>query len=257
MICIGSSEVEQREFGDHALKIFLPPDIDTDLITWLYHDDAELFTLMCIKLHYHDKEFNLYMPYCPHARQDRVKNPEDVFTLKYFCEIINSLNFKSVIIEDPHSNVCTALLNNVVVVQPFAHVNEVIRRINDDGLVLFYPDAGAMKRYENAFDLPFAYGEKRRNWETGRVESLEIAGADIVKNNNVLIVDDICSYGGTFARAAKALKEAGANAVYLYITHCEDNIHKGSIFDEGNIEKVFTTNSIYTSIENYDKVVVL
>lgn len=257
MIQLGSFEIEQGHFGDNALRLYLPAFANTDTITWLYHDDSELFTLLCIKRHYPNQNFHLYMPYCPHARQDRVKHDEDVFTLKYFCEFINSLNFKSVIIEDPHSNVCTALLHNVKVIQPFEHVQHVIRSIGDDNLVLFYPDAGAIKRYENAFNIPFTYGEKKRNWETGRIEDLQVVNPEMVAGNNVLIVDDICSYGGTFARAAKALKEAGANAVYLYVTHCEDNIHKGAIFKEGNIERVFTTNSIYTGVENNGEVIVL
>ena len=58
-------------------------------------------------------------------------------------------------------------------------------------------------------------------------------------------MDDICSYGGTFHRAATALKEAGARKVYLYITHCENAIWRGKLPDSDLIEKVFTTNSIY------------
>jgi ribose-phosphate pyrophosphokinase len=61
----------------------------------------------------------------------------------------------------------------------------------------------------------------------------------------VLIVDDICSRGGTFVHTAKALKDAGAANVYLYITHCERTIFNGEIFSSGLIEKVFTTNSIF------------
>lgn len=41
---------------------------------------------------------------------------------------------------------------------------------------------------------------------------------EIVKERNVLIVDDICSRGGTFYHAANALKEAGAKNIYLYVT---------------------------------------
>lgn len=250
MIRLGSEVVGQSHFGDNALHLILPnPDGWT--ITWLYENDAELFTLICLRRHFDGIDMKLHMPYCPHARMDRVKNPEDVFTLKYFCEVINSLGFTEVTIEDPHSDVCVALLNNVKVITPENHVREVINMINDDSLVMFYPDKGAMKRYDGMLDLPFAYGEKKRNWETGRIESLEVVGAENVVGNAVLIVDDICSYGGTFAMAAKALREAGAAAVYLYVTHCEENIFRGKIFDENNIDHVFTTNSIYANREGW------
>lgn len=250
MIKLGSEVVGQSHFGDNALHLIMPnPDGWT--ITWLYENDAELFTVICLRRHFEGIGMKLYMPYCPHARMDRVKNPEDVFTLKYFCEVINSLNFNEVIIEDPHSDVCVALLNNVIVRTPEENVNKVINMINDDSLVMFYPDKGAMHRYEGMLDLPFAYGEKKRNWETGRIESLEIVNQECIEGNAVLIVDDICSYGGTFARAAKALRDAGASAIYVYVTHCEDNIFKGAIFEENNIDHVFTTKSIYRNAQKH------
>ena len=259
MIMLGTEVIPQDAFGDNALKTKFPRVPVTHTITWNYENDAELFTLICLVRHYHYvKDFVLRMPYVPHARMDRVKNPEDVFTLKYFCEVINSLNFFEVVIDDPHSEVCVALLNNVRVHTPEKNVKKVINMINDDSLVMFYPDKGAMKRYDGMLDLPYAYGEKKRNWETGRIEGLEIVGAENVKDNAVLIVDDICSYGGTFARAAQELHKAGAAAVYLYVTHCEDNIHKGDIFKDGIIDTVFTTNSIYTGKnDNTGGVVVL
>lgn len=261
MIELDGERITQDVFGDNALKLHLPAHHERlgHYITWKYESDVELFTLICLVKHYHwFKDTLLYLPYVPHARMDRVKNPEDVFTLKYFCEIINSLNFAKVIIDDPHSEVCVALLDRVEIHTPEANVKNVIERIGDDSLVMFYPDKGAMKRYDGMLDLPYAYGEKKRNWETGRIESLEIIGAENIVDNAVLIVDDICSYGGTFARAAKALREAGAAAVYLYITHCEDNIHKGDIFKDGNIDCVFTTDSIYTGKnDNTGGVVVL
>lgn len=266
MIKINNIKIEQNQFPDNSLFMrFNPWDVGTAkqiVIEWYYENDAELFTLICLKRHLEESfkrfEYVLRMPYCPHARMDRVKTSEDVFTLKYFCEVINSLHFDLVVIEDPHSNVCTALLNNVDVVTPKASVNKVIKMIDDDSLVMFYPDAGAMKRYSDLTDLPFAYGEKKRNWETGRIESLEVIGKENIAGNAVLIVDDICSYGGTFARAAKALREAGAVAVYLYVTHCEDNIHNGDIFKNGDIDCVYTTNSIYTGKnDNSNGVIVL
>ena len=255
MIKINDIKIEQNKFPDNSLFMRLNPwDIDqlTDTIRfeWYYESDSELFTLICAKRHmeqcFTKHIYSLYLPYCPHARMDRVKSPEDVFTLKYFCEVINSLKFDYVLVEDPHSNVCTALLNNVEERNPKANVDKVIKMINDDSLTLFFPDAGAMKRYSSLFDLPFTYGEKTRDWATGAISNLEIKNPELVKDNAVLIVDDICSYGGTFTRAAKALHEAGASAIYLYVTHCEDNIHNGNIFKDGYIDSVYTTNSIYT-----------
>lgn len=257
MIKLGDRIVEQNHFPDNSLFLRTPRDVETNLITWHYENDAELFTIICLRKHFANSAMSLYMPYCPHARMDRVKQSDEVFTLKYFCDIINSLNFKAVYINDPHSNVCTALLNNVVVYGTKVElaVSDIIQanRYKDgylgDKLVFFYPDEGAGKRYNGecgCHKLPFTTGFKKRDWRTGKIEKLVINEPDIVVGKDVLIVDDICSRGGTFLYSAKALKEAGANRIFLYITHCENTILEGELLTGGLIKKVYTTNSIFT-----------
>jgi ribose-phosphate pyrophosphokinase len=121
---------------------------------------------------------------------------------------------------------------------------------------MFYPDSGAMKRYSGMVNLPYAFGIKRRNWETGVIEGLDVAGAvDQIAGKDILIVDDICSRGGTFYHSAKKLKELGANKIYLYVSHCENTILEGELLDSGLIEKVYTTDSIFT--KSHEKVEVL
>ena len=115
-------------------------------------------------------------------------------------------------------------------------------------ITVFYPDEGAMKRYSDTHEYPRAFGMKTRNPETNRVDSLKIAGdAGHIKDNYVLIVDDICSKGGTFYFAAKKLKELGAKNIYLYITHCENTILEGDLIKSGLVKKIFTTDSIFTA----------
>lgn len=265
MIKVDGIPVTAGNFPDGTLAVkFDPNKIDEKAreieIEWVYENDAELFTLICLKRHldhhFYDMSYFLYLRYIPHARMDRVKTDEDVFTLKYFCEVINSLNFSAVYVRDAHSNVSLALLNNAIQESIDAYIQIAVEMSGAEAL--FFPDEGAMKRYSDAAKLPFAFGMKKRDWATGKILGLDLMGAENIVGKKVLIVDDICSYGGTFARAAKALREAGAAAVYLYVTHCEDNIHKGDIFKDGNIDCVFTTNSIYTGKnDNSGGVVVL
>lgn len=254
MIIAGNMKIEQGKFPDHTLLMKF--DIHSDefdsrgsvLVEWYYENDAELFTLICVKRHL-DRMFpcgsvRLYIPYIPHARMDRVKRDEDVFTLKYFCEVINSLKFDSIYVRDAHSNVSLALLENVVEENVIPFVSHAINKANAE--VLFFPDEGAMKRYSDKSFLPYAFGMKKREWETGKILGLDIINAEAVVGKDVLIVDDICSRGGTFYHSAKALKAAGAKNIYLYITHCENTILEGDILTSGLIEKVYTTNSIFT-----------
>jgi ribose-phosphate pyrophosphokinase len=61
--------------------------------------------------------------------------------------------------------------------------------------------------------------------------------------------------GGTFYHSAKKLKELGAAKIYLYISHCESSILKGEVLTSGLIEKVYTTDSIFT--QKHEKIEVI
>lgn len=261
MIKLNGKVIEQSRFPDNTLLIKC---IDTPSfikgfnndLEWYYEDDSELFSIICIAMHYWNNRtmLNLIMPYVPHARMDRVKNKEDVFTLKYFCNIINTLHFSSVKILDPHSDVTPALLNNVIVLSPEKYIHKTLDDIskNDDEPLIFFPDNGASKRYGSMVNMPYTYGVKNRDWNTGEIKSLDVANADMVKDRNILIIDDICSKGGTFYYSAKRLKELGAKNIYLYITHCENSIFDGQIFTSRLIKRVYTTNSLLKLNEEND-----
>jgi ribose-phosphate pyrophosphokinase len=235
-------------------------------IKWNYENDRELVALVYLANHLRASgvtKMELVMPYIPNARQDRVKRAEDIFTLKYFAQMINSLGFDKVRVLDPHSNVSAALIDNLEVKTPYLYITEAFSRIVileknaysiDDmeqiyrDLVLFYPDEGAMKRYSEEKNLvaPYSFGIKKRDWKTGEILGLDVMNGEIVKDKTVLIIDDICSKGGTFYHSAKALKELGAKNVYLYVTHCENSILNGDLIKSGLIKKVFTSDSLIT-----------
>lgn len=248
MIKIDNIVIEAGQFPDHTLLVKAPTlrgHGEWVRITWNYESDAELFTLICLRKHYSQAEAILWLNYCPHARMDRVKDGNDVFTLKYFAEVINDLNFKRVNILDPHSSVCTALINNVRVLSPEPYITNAMVNCQPD--MLFFPDEGAMKRYSGMAEKEYAFGIKRRDWATGKIEGLDVAGCvDKIKDSRILIIDDICSRGGTFYYSAKKLKELGAKEVCLYITHCENTIFDGELLKTDLINKIYTTNSIFT-----------
>ena len=263
MIKVNGIEIKQGNFPDNTLLMKFDPDEIPDdgndvEIWWLYENDAELFTLICLKRHldqyFFANSFRLFMPYIPHARQDRTKTQEDVFTLKYFCEVINSLNFPIVWVRDAHSNVSLALLNNVREMPVDNYIEKAIEESGAD--VLFFPDEGAMKRYSSKSTLPYAFGMKKRDWATGQIQGLDIINAEAVVDKDILIVDDICSRGGTFFYSAKALKAAGAKSVSLYVTHLEKTVVLGEMASTDDlVEHIYTTKSIfpeYLFTEDYD-----
>ena len=257
MIKVGNVGIKQSQFPDGTLLMKFDPNGDefdtcgNILIEWYYENDAELFSLICAKRHldrvYSCRDIVLYMPYIPHARLDRVKSNEDVFTLKYFCEVINSLNFKTVYVRDAHSNVSLALLDNVVEEDIYNYVHKAI--VASKAEALYFPDEGAMKRYKNIAGekkMPYGFGIKDRDWATGELKGTIVMNKEAIVGKDVLIIDDICSKGGTFFYAAKALKAAGAKSVSLYVTHCEKTIILGEMAStNGLVDHVYTTQSIF------------
>ena len=229
-------------------------------IVWLYDNDAELFQLIALTKHLKDKgikTINLEMPYVPNARMDRTKSDDEVFTLKWFAETINWLGFKQVTICNPHSTVSEALFDRVYV--DFNCVQQDVKHILETSLnpidVLYYPDSGAQKRYNDilaTFGLQFAYGIKNRDWKTGKILGLNVVTPIDLAGKNILIIDDICSRGTTFVKSAEKLKELGAKSISLYVTHCENTINDGDVLkNNGLIDIVYTTNSIFRGVASH------
>ncbi len=254
MIKVNDKKIPLSCFGDGSLKCETPQPNYLDLIpsitsnavakiTWCYDDDLELFAVVCLTRHIQDnwgQQVELVMPYIPHARQDRnVSNR--LFTLKYFAEIINGLNFVKVKVLDPHSDVATALINRIELMPMPLQIS-----LGEVGTVMF-PDNGAAKKYSEFYKLeecdnPFIIGNKKRNHE-GKIVSYDLMNF-VEGTENVIIRDDICSYGGTFVAAAKELRARGVKDITLFVSHCENNILKGEVFEW--IDRVFTTDSICT-----------
>jgi ribose-phosphate pyrophosphokinase len=249
MILVNDKQVEFTKFPDGTTSFrYNPFGSMTRIfnITWKYDGDEECILLWYLVNHIrdHDRDvrLRLLLPYIPNARMDRVKNADEVFTLKWFAQFINMLDFDDVLVDDPHSNVSAALLDRVKVYDAQPHIQKALDKLDDKNVLLCYPDEGAAKRYSSQAGREYVFCIKHRDWRTGKIERLELTSPEKVTDRNVLIVDDICSRGGTFTFT---LKEAGANEVYLYVTHCENTIHSGTVLTDGLIRHVFTTDSIY------------
>lgn len=191
----------------------------------------------------------LFMPYVPYARQDRVCVPGESFSLKAFASIINSLQFESVTIVDPHSDVCGAVFDNVIIVtqsQVIQNWDEFSNKIKSGMYRFVSPDAGSNKKTSELATYfnhkEFFRADKNRDLETGTIKETTVYGD--VEGRFVAICDDICDGGRTFIELAKALKAKGAAKVILYVTH--GIFTKGTkVLFHGGIDEIFNTNSYY------------
>lgn len=259
MIKLDGEPINFKHYNDGTLRLDLAPRscFSGCVIAWLYESDVEMsylfFVVNHLRDHYEVSRLILEMPYVPHSRQDRIKENSEVFTLKYFCDFINSLHFGQVRIFDPHSDVAPALLNNVRINKPQWEISKLLSMYPN--ATLFFSDNGAVKRYKDVIgDTYYAFGVKEREWSTQKINSLQIIGAKhMIAGHDILIIDDIISRGSTIYLASKQLKELGAANIYVWASHCENtvlgpHINNQSLLDYPNlITKIYTSNSIYTS----------
>lgn len=259
MILINNKTYEPKFFGDGTLKMLTMDDYNIPedgnvLLEWRFDNIGEYMIIMYLVNYIRDTKrsrVELELPYVPDARMDRVKHPEkEGHTLKYLCDFLNSLNLRKITVTDPHSPVTMSLLKRAKERNIQSYIEEVLRTVNVD--VFLFPDKGARDRYAYLDMRPAEYGEKTRNWETGRIDGFQIinfslmnCGKEIFANKKVLIIDDICAYGGTFHHATNAAHDAGAEEIYLFVTHCENDILKGDLINNPHLSRIFTTSSIF------------
>lgn len=211
------------------------------------------------------ENIHLYVPYFLGARSDRKFTDGGFNYLKeVICPIINSQNYKSVTVIDPHSDVLEACLNNYRKVDNISLVKQALTKIDNtnearEKVHLVSPDAGALKKVFHVVEYfeidKLIIASKHRDIKTGRITHTEVPGLpnfDTPGREKYVIVDDICDGGRTFIELSKAILEKRPKSmfgteVYLIVTH--------GIFSAGfetlnqYFDKIYTTNSV-KEIEN-------
>ena len=211
---------------------------NANTVYWKYENDASIFELFLLDdaIESLDQVYNLYIGYMPYSRMDRVKEKGTAFSLKILTDLMKN-NLKALnllFILDPHSKETlnqfpkeyqTEYANYKNHAHEFKnkkHLDEknnkyefakdVINytKVNLENSWFVFPDKGAAKRY-NADDYPnIIICEKVRDFATGKIKEIK---AHIKKQTTIpekdapiVIVDDLCSYGGTFVGAIKAIE---------------------------------------------------
>ena len=68
-------------------------------VVWNYKDDSEFIPLAFIASKLNDEysgcDMDLYVPYLPHARMDRIENDSQFLSGAYFLNLLYSLSFTS------------------------------------------------------------------------------------------------------------------------------------------------------------------
>lgn len=193
-----------------------------------------------------DNPINLFLPYVPYARQDRVCDRGESFSLKVFANYLNSLKFNQVTVVDPHSLVTEALIDNVKVITQLDVINKNLEfSKRAAGCILISPDAGANKKTAEVAAFfnhsSFVRADKLRDLTNGKIKETIVYCEDF-KGRDVCVIDDICDGGKSFTELAKVCKAKNCGKFVLYVTHGIFSKGIDCLFSEG-IDEIFTTNS--------------
>lgn len=260
----GKKEIEFQSFifsgGEPHIKI--KPDFDVSETVTITHrinsfNDFGLLLLAVDALKRMEvKLINVFIPYFPGARQDRVMIAGEPLSVKVYADILNGLELNKIIIFDAHSEVTQALLDNCEVISNHAFIADVLKKIGNK-VKLISPDGGALKKIYKVSEflggIDVVECSKSRDVKTGKLSGFKVYD-DNLQGMDCLIVDDICDGGGTFIGLAEELKNKNAGKLYLAVSH--------GIFNKGfeamsSFERIFTTDSFREFEEEMVEVVKL
>lgn len=286
MIYLNGKKVEFINLPNKERRLDLPKSmINTNLheivnnVYWKYEDDSSIFELLLLDsaIESYGEEYNLYIGYMPYSRMDRIENEGTAFSLNIMTTILtkNLTAVSYLFVLDPHSAETLKQLNKKLELQPeheyeFAHefeytttkniqvysiIKDVISYTNLDlnSVWIVFPDKGAAKRYNNADYPNVIVCDKQRDFSTGKIQTItahiEKNETSLDKNAPIIIIDDLCSYGGSFVGAIKAIEtdlNIKSKNNWLIITHAEEAMMLADIPNTFN--KVFSTDSIATPL---------
>jgi len=195
------------------------------------------------------KSITAVIPYFGYARQDRKVVPRTAISAKLVSNLITNAGANRILSVDLHAGQIQGFfdipVDNLFSTPLFA--KHIKKKINLKNVICVAPDVGGVERtraLSRRINSTIAIIDKRRP-APGKSEVMNIVGN--VKNKNCVIVDDIIDSGGTIINAAKALKDKGANDIYIYVTHAVlsgEAIHK---IEKSKIKKLITTDTIDNS----------
>ena len=212
------------------------------------------------------RRITVIMPFLYESRQHKRNSRESLDCAIALQELVN-MGVDNIITFDAHdARVQNAIpLNGFETVRTtYQFIKALLRsewdlKIDSEHMMVISPDEGGMSRaiyLASVLGLDVGMFYKRRDYTQvvdGRnpIVSHEFLGTS-VEGKSVIIVDDMISSGESMLDVARALKDRKASRIYAFstfglFTSGLDAFDKA--YEEGLIDKVFTTNLIYQSPE--------
>ncbi len=212
------------------------------------------------------RRITVIMPMLYEGRQHRRTSRESLDCASALQEL-TAMGVKNILTFDAHD----PRVQNAIPLDGFDNVQATYQMIkallktvpdvvfDREHTMIVSPDEGGMGRciyYSSVLELPLGMFYKRRNYSVvvnGRnpIEAHEFLGDD-VKGKDLILVDDMISSGDSMLDIASKLKEKGAKRIFIFSTFglFVEGLEKfDEYYENGLIDKVFTTNLIYNTPE--------
>jgi len=185
------------------------------------------------------------MPYYGYARQDRKDRPRVPITAKLVADLLSTAGTDRVLTMDLHSAQIQGFFD-MPVDHMFAApvIIDYVSKLKLPRLTVVSPDAGGVERaraYAKRLEATLAIVDKRRD-QPNVAEVHHVVGD--VEGRTALIVDDIVDTGGTLAKVAQAIKDAGAREVLASSSHAVLSGKAMEKIDESPLSRLIVTDSI-------------
>jgi len=185
------------------------------------------------------------IPYYGYARQDRKDKPRVPISAKLVANLLSAAGTNRVLTMDLHKAQIQGFFD-IPVDHLFAApvIIDYCSRLAFPNLTIVSPDAGGAERaraYAKRLDADLAIIDKRRS-DDGTAEVMNVVGD--VSGQTCIIQDDIIDTAGTIVKAAKALKDNGAQRVLACAVH---GVLSGPAIDRleaAPIDQLIITNTI-------------
>ena len=193
------------------------------------------------------KRITVVVPFYPYGRQDKKGRGREPISARLMADLYKAAGADRIMSVDLHAAQIQGFFDG-----PVDHLFampvllEHFQALNEPNLTVVSPDMGRVRVadvWSDKLEAPLAIIHKRRDPKVANQVSVhEIVGE--VNGRVCLIVDDLIDTGRTIAKAAEALKAAGALKVIVAATHAVFSDPAVELLQSDFIDSVVVTDTL-------------